>query len=314
MDTTTIVKTKRYREAWGGLLSLKDGPYIPSPKHWTERVEECQRGELIVLTDVPRMSDVFGGCPRFYPTHPVVEQVPVAAHLGAWFDGEQFTHPHWYILDWGAWPGGQGPRVPGGATLLNPPVWKGPVHLLDAHKDELKSASYRGLVSVGLTFDDVGKEFRAVSFQAGWHFLHTHLFVYSLAPGEFSLLLMGQPIAGLEKQFTVGVPVSIPPWPLHMQEPDANVKPATTPIVTASSEVRQHVMFHDMQVVDGKQRTAGLDGLVGVALGNANSLALARTGALGAAALIGVPQRQFRPDVGGLVDQTLGGLEQLGLW
>lgn len=74
------------------------------------------------------------------------------------------------------------------------------------------------------------------------------------------------------------------------------------------------VFLHDFKLGPKQSiETAGLDGLVGVVRGSANTLPLARARALDLLNRVQVPQKQFRPDAGAQVEQTLAALESLGL-
>lgn len=294
-DVQTVVQKKRYRTAWDGLLKLDHSLYSTKPEVWEEHLADK---ELVVLTDSPQVEHLFkdhGGLFRSGG------QLTESLAIGAWFDGTQFSLPHWLLVDQGAWVGGQGPMVPGGATLLYasdvPPQF---FTVPDA--DHLKLDNFRGLVRYPTSFDQVSKEWKKGEPQVGWAGLHTHAFVYSLSGGDFSQLLLGEVIQGPDKQYTVVLPVSIPPWPLHMIHSEVNVYADTRNLDGTNSAVRQRLLLHDVKRTEKGLSTAGLDGLIGVACGSGNTLSMAKLQALGTAGAIQVPEKQFRTDVGGKVE------------
>ena len=71
------------------------------------------------------------------------------------------------------------------------------------------------------------------------------------------------------------------------------------------------VFWHDVQVDPeaGKLTTAGLDGLVGVVRGAADTSELALVRALEVALRIELPEKQFRSDAGRRVQSVLSELE-----
>lgn len=325
-DVTTVVFADRYERAWDGLIPKaltsrtklekeakripRDGD-LPEGSPWGPLVEQARAGELHVLTDSRRAMELFAGCPNLFGIHEDKDapRVPTMLALDAWFDGESFSLPHWVVQDWGAWQGGMGPAVLAGGTLVwQGPGFVGPLGLLDTAKDLLKTASFKGMVSMGVAYDTVAGQWQPQALRVGWPFLHTHL-LFSELP-SLTLLFAGSPdTLGLEKRFVTALVVSQPPWP-HL----GNLTPARVPLEGLSSEDRGSLFFHDV-LKDGEGlSTAGLDGLVAVARGAGNSPEAARLGALGVASRVVLPERQFRPDIGGQVGAALVGLEGMGLY
>lgn len=314
-EVDVIVRKERYERAWGGLIPKRPGPKARDLSTWGEIGEEIMTGEWAVLTDSQTTRETLSGAPWLFAQlpRPEGEQRPAGLILGAWFDGEQWLQPHWVVADWGVWSNGQGPAMAGAGTLIVPPEPEAlPLELLDPHTDELKSVGFKGLVAVGLDWDNVGKGWVPVSFEAGWPWLHSHLLLWEQE--SIAMLLSGTPIGGLTKRFVVGVPVSVPPWPHTL----ANTKTPGRKIEGASGEVRSQVWFHDFEVrvVNGERElwTAGLDGLVAVAMGSGNSFGLAKATALGAAGALQMAERQVRLDVGARVEGVLAWLEGRGLY
>tara|TARA_Y100000310_G_scaffold314035_2_gene363046 strand:+ start:6637 stop:7617 length:981 start_codon:yes stop_codon:yes gene_type:complete len=304
-DVHTLVWKKRYDTAWSGLLDKMHGPRTTKPEAWTEYLADP---ELVVLTDVPGVAHLFKESPCLFvaastSTSAGDKVAPTLAPVSicAWFDGAQFSLPHWLLVDLGAWVGGQGPVVPGGGTIVYandvPPQF---FTVQDA--DQLAAEGAKGLVRFPTSFDQVSKEWKKGSPEVGWTGLHSHAFVYSLNSGDFSQLLLGHSISGLEKQYTVVVPVSIPPWPLHVKSAEANVYAETRNLDGTNAAVRQRLLLHDVKRTERGLSTAGLDGLIGVACGSGNTLSMAKLQALGTAGAIQVAEKQFRTDVGGKVE------------
>lgn len=288
-DITVIVNRDRFEKAWEGLLPKavrkagKGKAEVLQPL-----VDEAKDGTP-VLTDSPRFAEVFAESPFLF-TNPRVEGLEgfPSVLVGGWFTGERFVLPHLLVLDWGLWPSGMGPLVPGGATLVQPlPSSLSP--LLEDRLDELKSANHRGLVGIGLQADPETQELRAAGMVAGWTYLQSHLFVSDLV--GFGDLLAGLG-AGFTKRFIVGVPVTVPPFPIQ-----CNVSSVPMAVGGLDGDDHKSIFFHDMAMRDGNPYVAGTDGQVAVVRGSANILGLARQRALTVAGKMQLPHKQFRPDV-----------------
>lgn len=309
-EVETVVWKERYEAAWDGLIEKA----VTGPDKGPEAAkkldsiraryyERAASGELTVLTNFHSGQRVFGGAPRVFGTSVgAAPELPPLA-VGGWFNGERFLEQHVTVGDVGLWPGGAGARCLAGLTLIRHehPLLRG---FLEATKDELKSESFRGLVSVPLSFNPVSKEFSADGYQAGWPVLHSHAFLSELP--SVGSVLEGSGAIELPKRCVVVAPVTVPPWPLA-----ANISPEPVPIEGEFD--RGGVFFHDMKAVEKVPTVAGLDGFVAVARGAADHFQLARWRAIALASQIELPQRQLRTDVGSSVDSVLAGFEELGL-
>jgi hypothetical protein len=134
---------------------------------------------------------------------------------------------------------------------------------------------------------------------AGWPFLHSHAFLSELE--DFAGLLSApvleattdgaSPPVLLPKKFVTVLPVSRPPWPTRK----ARFRFDLAPIEGLTPEHMGRVFWHDVQVNPeaGKLTTAGLDGLVGVVRGAADTSQLALVRALEVALRLQLPEKQF---------------------
>jgi len=319
MDVEVVVWKDRYEKAWQGLIDKallgdtkrqREGTATP----FDEWIRLATEGELIVLTDSRSVARMFEGAPRLFARlwgdEWTFAGLP-SLLIGAWYDGESFRLPHWIVPDWGVWPGGLGSLQIGGATLISQDPFMGPVEMLEKRKDGLSEQSFKGLLLAGLGFNQVSKQFEDLGVTAGWPFLGTHIFLSQL-PMSFSYLLMGDEHSSLtkaSKTYTVGLPISIPPWPN-----ESNVSPKPLELEGLTTELMRDIYFHDIATEGKSVRVAGLDGLVGVATTSANSPGLARAKAVQVATSLGLIEKQFRSDVGFQVDGMVAALEQLGFF
>jgi hypothetical protein len=304
-----VVWKHRYERAWSGRIdkTLRGSKGEIRRDILEGYVKHCESGDAILLTDVPSLTVPFTNAQRRY--HVLPSDPPPAANvrLGAWFDGENLQAPHLLVYDLGSWPGGLGSRVPGGATLILPnpgqdlsfldSLW-GPI------KERLKSETFRGLVNADIIQSPETGEVSLGNWEAGWPFLQTHAFVAELE--NFGDLLAGAPPV-LSKRFVVVVPVSIPPWP------NQDARGRESRLVTGLSEPNMGQFFwHDVEIHRETREihTAGLDGLIGIARGTADSHFLARLLAVERARQLQVEEKQFRPDVSEGVPAVLALLEQ----
>ena len=306
VETDLVVWNSKYEAAWRGLasqvVSRTDGSLTQANFH--RFVADAAQGDLTVLTNVHGVIGWFDGAPVLGPG-PKDDLVP-QDHLllGGWFDGEHAQAPHLLVTDHGAWPGGLGPQVPGGMTLvrlggaeelpgadaassLTPPFVQGALAQVE---DLLKRESYVGLFHFDVEEDVATGEMQLRGLATGWPFLQLHAFLAEV--GNFTEVLEGA-VPRLGKRFVTVLPVSQPPWPNRRQ---GGRREATE--VKGLTEAQQRQLFwHDVESQDGKLYTAGLDGLVAVAVGSADSgAALAQHRALGLAARMELPEKQFRTD------------------
>lgn len=302
-DVEVLVEKDRFERAWEGRLDrfkvVSGHDKRAGSQRAAVRGEAEAKGQW-VLTDSPRWTRDFLGYERLLPTLSHHDGAEGDIWLGAWFDGEQFQGRHLLIEDRGLWPGGLGPDVVAGATLVRPNEWPEALEeTLHPLADHFKAGGYRGLVRVR-------KDHRngETVWRAGWGSLQAHAFVAELgdAGAGFGAVIEGaEPV--FPHRFTVVLAVSIPPWPLR-----CDVKPETPPIPPEVVKTGA-VFLHDMRVEEDGPRGAGTDGLIGVARWSAHSLKLAQQRVREIAAAMELPQAQWRPDVGGKVETVLAGIE-----
>jgi hypothetical protein len=301
-NVKTVVWNQRYNRAWEGrldkLLTSK-----PTVENLTNEIEAAKAGELVVITDSLRGQEMFKDAASLYG---VPKQVPFSHPpsllLGGWFAGGTLSAPHWLVPDWGLWPGGLGPTVLGGCTLLRTPRT---LQLPEELTSALQAQAYSGLLVVGLDYREASRELVPIGFLAGWPFLFTHLFISGLQ--NLGNVLAGESPQTQGTAFEVALPVSQPPWPI----PGAP-GPEPVQLTGLSNEVARQCFFHDLALKGSEVWTAGLDGLVAVARGSGASLASAQSKALAVAHALPLQQKQFRVDVGCRVPSVLVGLEELG--
>jgi hypothetical protein len=205
-------------------------------------------------------------------------------------------------------PGGIGAEVMAGGTVLRGPQYPGDI--LHQLNEPLTQAGFRGLVGVGLRYNQTSAQLEPTGyFHAGWDdWLHWELALCEVP--SWASLMDGSPNAESDflPEFTTGIVVSQPPWPSVGQPVPPSVELAIQPQFT------KNIFFHDIMVSGGKVFTAGVDGLIGVARGTGRSLGKARGVALAVAGAMAFPERQARVDVGASVETVLVALEEMGWW
>lgn len=306
-DVEMSIRRKRYRPAWGGRIdpppfTLKDKP---DKREASAVLELMNEHNVVVFSDTQEWNSHLVGRPNFFGIHRV-ETNPSPVYVGAWFTGEHFIGEHLLFVDWGLWPGGLGAMVPGGAVLIRPQGRSHLIHEAINHiSDSVKSSGFKGLVQVGINVNLESQEWVVGEWQGGWLPLHTHAFLSRLE--SFGDVLQGQE-PQIPEKFQVVVPVSIPPYPVL-----SNVSSPQVLVGGLEKHELKDVFFHCILVGDNEIKTAGTDGLVGVVRGYGHNLHLARSRAVRLATKIQLPEKQFRPDVGNLVDTQLALLEELGV-
>jgi hypothetical protein len=284
-----VVVKDRYEKAWEPLL-----PKVLSGKEkgaagWQPWVDRAKGGELVVVTDSPKVGALFKDAQfRFGPGTAKWDEPPTML-LGWWSSGTAELKPsllHWLVVDWGIWPLGLGPSLPGAVALLranhdNDQV----VELLTQVQEE------PGLNYLGVRWEPVSKEFQKIGHTSGWPFLLTHAFVSNLSNLGQMLEKGGQDAAGIEEPFVVALPVSVSPWPVETHLPAPQL-----PVAGIDDADMRDIFFHDMTVESGRVFTDGLDGLLGVVRGAHRWPSVALTRAMGLAGRIQVPGKQYRPD------------------
>lgn len=313
----TLAFRPRYERAFAGALqSPLTGEARPArkadlPTVLAPYVEAVEAGTCTVLHDCDRWGQVFPSAQ--YPTHPWRRDgAPSTVRLGGWWDGHQVTCPHLLLEDRGAWPGGGGPQVAGALTVVRPRVWPTLfAEALSLYADEWKSVGHRGLVQVSASMSPTG-ELVANGWEGGWCRLHAHAFLAALGTDGVPLgaVLVGEAEPALAHRYAVVAPVTVPPWPNLCNIPSAEVA-----LRGVDDAVARHLFLHDVRI-DREARTlwvAGLDGLVAVARGCADSLELALGRLAQVAGAVQVPERQWRMDAGHTVREVLARLEAVGL-
>ena len=309
-DVETVVHKARFRKAWAGKQVNwgKEGGKI-RPEDLAPIPEQVARGELVALVDSPWWTEnvfkgpgVFGALKDYGTTiHPL--------RAGGWFNGSELHAIHFLVYDMGAWPNRTGPMVPGALTLIrdDSPDADFKAAIKQELEAELKARDFKGLINVGLIEDNEGT-LKIDGLQAGWPFLHLHAFLSEVE--DFGSVLVGTKEPVLTSKFVTVVPVTLPPWPNHGTAASKDlVIEGLTPQQTG------RVFWHDMRV-DSEARqllTAGLDGLVGVCRGAAQSPVLAQARCLEVAARISLPEKQWRADAGSAVAAAVSRLEVAGL-
>lgn len=308
----------RYERAWAGKLdSLIQGNEKRNPENIRQMRETIDSEGITVISDSRSWQERVGSSHIHYGLGRWDADMKESLRVGAWFDGEAFQHAHLIVVDRGLFPSARsgqnqmanGPDVDAAMTVVRPWSVGSFDSVLDPVAEELKSASFRGLAQVGLRLDNQGVH--AESVRAGWSFLHTHALLASMGDSEWplgeTLTERGAPM--FQKRFTVVIPVTVPPWPIECNAPSHEV-----PIEGLAPGQERHFFWHDVKVDEENRRllVAGLDGLVGVARGVGSNLLLARHKALALASALRIPEKQFRTDAAGQVEQVLALFEQMG--
>jgi hypothetical protein len=321
-DVQPVVVVQAFEAAWRGKIDK-------SPRDQKGRLDQTWVGEQanktdIVLTDDWKLQSFLSHVSTFKKTYGVHQQhhttdggLEGPLRLGAWFDGENLHGHHLLVIDRGAWPGGMGPSIDGGLTMVRidiPETMWMMDQLANQQVDELKTSGFRGLVQFNLNFQTPSGEPEVDGMLAGWPFLHTHAFVSELEDLA-GLLEKGVDTQSsnhpsqtlLPRKFVSVLPVSRPPWPTRK----ARFRFDLAEVGGLTQEQMARVFWHDVQVDQegGKLTTAGLDGLVGVVRGAADTNELALVRALEVALRLQLPEKQFRSDAGRRVQSVLAELE-----
>ena len=305
-----VVWRAKYETAWEGALtkSVRHSDGTLAVAELEPKLREADR----VLTTVRRVQEL---CPTAYGVAAKLTEADPKNRLllGGWFDGESVQAPHLLVADWGAWAGGLGPAVLGGLTLIrlggagvsggtapsHPSFVAGAVQ---AATERMKSVSFRGLFHFDVEEEPTTGELRLRGLSAGWPELHTFAFVAELE--NLATTISGDPPKLLHK-YVSAIPISVPPWPSERQG-----KGERLPIEGLTPIQQGKLFWLDMAVEGRKLTTAGLDGLVAVAIGASDSTpALARMRALELAGKLQVEGKQVRTDAGLFVDSVLASLE-----
>ena len=318
-EVQPVVSVQAFEAAWRGKME-------PSPRDqkgrldstWLTDLAESSKEDTIVLTDDWKLQALFreAGTPNIFGVHrqqhTTMEGLTGGLRFGAWFDGENLHGHHALVVDRGAWPGGMGPNIDGAMTMIrvDSPETIGEIDRLAlVWREELRSGDFKGLVQFGLNFQTEHGEPEIDGMTAGWPFLHTHAFLSELE--DFSNLLSlgttGLATPLLPRKFVTVLPISRPPWPTRK----ARFRFDLAPVEGLTPTQTGRVFWHDVQVDQdaGKLSTAGLDGLVGVVRGAADTSELALGRTLEVALRVQIPEKQFRSDCGRRVQLALSELE-----
>lgn len=326
-DVQVFTLARAYQSSWEGILDVQHAGWDETDgfKAWGKVGEEVMSGERTFITDswLRRMLDAAQQVPFQFSTLNASRPEPYALAIGAWWDGESFSHHHWFLPDWGLFPGGLGAEVLAGGTLIYHPelAEQEPGRLLGTIAQDLIEKNFRGLVQAIVDRNGATERWEIQSWRGGWPELHTDLFLWQVGP--LVVLLNGLPVTAPKKTFTVGTVVSQAPWPYRAIDLDLvtkaskvdknrlRLKPVTT---SMPPEAREHFRFYGMKLEEGRIMTDGVDGRFGVAIVASNLLSLARSQCVQVARTAHLPKQQYRTDVGSRVELFLLGLEKLGLW
>ena len=284
-------KENRFDRAWEGVM----GRVMRSAEitqHAVEGMVDLARdGKTAVLTSAVGASKMFSEAARLLPRiePEMTPQGPL--RLGAWWNGEAFVGLHMLYADQTTWPMGIGPGPEGAMALvrIDDPELHELFHGAAGEVSRmLGGIRFRGLVQLGLFLDAADGKIQIRGGELGWPWLHTHAFLSELE--NLSAVVLEDEAPVISKRFTVVVPVTMPPWPWQ------DGKAEEVPIKGLTTQKQGQVFWHDVHMKDGELWTAGLDGLVGVCRGAANTPELARAKALADAVAIELPSKQFRPD------------------
>jgi hypothetical protein len=309
-QTQLVVCSPPFEKAWNGKFDHVLPAREVNAENLKPTLEMAQRGEVTVLSDSNKTSRMFRGVPSFYGVLPTKrkDRPQSLLRLGAWWNGEEFTNHHFLVCDLGAWPGGYGPQVLGGLTLLRASPEHIPVFepVLNPLVETIVNDQFQGLVQAGVQENALGGlELSGAEF--GWPFLQSHAFLSEL--DSFADLLEKREVELPKKSVTV-VPVSLPPWPA--QHGAQRAKSASDrPVAGLTPKQMGSVFWHDVHL-DAETKTVssgGLDGLLGVARGAADNHYLSRSKAVKIASMIEAHEKQMRPDAGGMVANVLAQLE-----
>ena len=308
-EVQAMVWRARYEKAWGGSIEKiakhSDGTVMAEALR--PQIEAAEAGDLVVLTTVTRVAELFHQARRLYGPGPRTEVLPSDRLLcGGWFDGEQVLAPHLLVADWGCWTGGLGPHLLGGLTLLR--IDRVPEFIagaLLAVTERLKSESFRGLFHFDVEEKPETGELRLRGLSAGWPEIHSQVFVAELEGlGE----VFRDEAPRLGRRFVSVLPISIPPWPFEQTRGEEGGQR----VAGLTVQQQGKLFWFDVEIDHQARqlRSAGLDGFLAVATGSSDSTpALARARALELAHRLTIPGKQYRLDMGGLVDSVLSTLE-----
>ena len=284
-----VVVKDRYEKAWEPLLPKALKGKEKGAAGWEPWVARAKGGELVVVTDSPKVGALFEDAQFRFGPGTAEWTEPPSLLLGWWSQGGGLPTPrtlvHWLAVDWGIWPLGLGPSLPGAVALLRANHDNDQVVELLAEVEEEPGLNY-----LGVRWEPVSKEFHKIGHTGGWPFLLTHAFVSNLSNLGQTLENGGDEV-GITEPFVVALPVSVSPWPVETHLPAPQL-----PVTGIGDADMRDIFFHDMTVREGQVFTDGLDGMLGVVRGAHRWPSVAHRRAMSLAARIQVPGKQFRPD------------------
>ena len=322
-EVQPVVVVSAFEAAWRGKMepSPRDGKGRLEEKFIKSLVDEVGYGNpTVVVTDDWKLQQMFKDATTHLfgvhqQHHTTSDGLTGPLRLGGWFDGTNLQALHLLVIDRGAWPQGMGPEIDGSLTMVRidqPETIQLANQWVETQVEELKSSGFRGLVQFNLNFQTSTGQPEIDGHTAGWPFLHCHAFLSELE--DFAGLLSGDesspthPPQLLPRKFVTVLPVSRPPWPTRK----ARFRFELAPIEGLTPEQMGRAFWHDVQLDPeaGKLTTAGLDGLVGVVRGAADTSELARARALEVALRLQLKEKQFRSDAGTGVQSVLAEFER----
>lgn len=310
-EVQALVWRARYETAWSGMIEklARHSDNVVMAEVLAEQIEQAERGELAVVTNVKRIGELFAGAKLLYgegPSTTHTQRDPL--WFGGWFTGEKIEAPHLLVCDWGPWTGGTGDlSVLGGVTLVRLDDFPKPLdHALEQIRERMKSGSFRGLFRFDVAEELTSGVLEARNISCGWHPTFGCVFMAeALQHGE---TYGGRHPARLEHRFVSALPVTIPPWPGEKRSQEE----ASQLIEGLTIQQQGQCFWFDLTVDQERKqlRSAGLDGFLALAIGSSDSTpALGRARALELAHRLQVPGKQYRMDFGNLVDRALSTLE-----
>jgi len=304
-DVEVLVFKDRFERAWEGMFEKALVGKAKGRANLEILAQLAADGEMAILTDSERGMRAFSSG-TIFGSYGATEGDRGQLSLGGWFNGSAWVPSldHIFVNDWGLWPGGFGPEVLAGGTLVRGTT------VLHAHLAEwvggLAERNFRGLVGAQVVLGE--GEWKVGQIHLGWPRLHSDAF-FSVLSSLTDLFEAG--VAELESQYVVVVPVTMPPWPVEAK----GVRSREVQVGGLTAENQASMFFRDFYMGENYEvRTAGLDGYVCVVRGDADTLELARNRAVRLASQVQLPERQVRFDVGARAGLLLGTLHEASFW
>ncbi len=295
-EVDVVVWKKRYEASWAGRFNLvRDKPD-------QDFYDRYRQSGYVLLTNTWVASERFGEGFGIFVTPELKNEF----RLGGWITaGGTHEGQHMAVVDRGAWIGNQGPNLDAATFLIRvlPEVSN---DLLDTSFEQARHIThdlgFTGLWQADFALTVDGPVLTGI--EMGWPMLQAHAFFSEQNMGD---VLTGQAEAHLPKRITGAVALTVPPWP--NQQGGASQGSELTGL---TMQQLGRVWWHDVVVDQANQSlsVAGLDGLVGVATGSADTALLARSQALSIPSVVGLPEKQYRSDAGSRLDVVLGQFEE----